>query len=25
METRIEVWLDETENRTWFLFEATRG
>ena len=20
----IEVWLDETENRTWFLFEATR-
>jgi starvation-inducible DNA-binding protein len=21
----IEVWLDETENRTWFLFEATRG
>jgi hypothetical protein len=21
----IEVWLDETEKRTWFLFEATRG
>jgi starvation-inducible DNA-binding protein len=21
----IEVWLDETENRIWFLFEATRG
>ncbi len=21
----IEVWLDETENRTWFLFEATRS
>ena len=20
----IEVWLDETENRTWFLFEATQ-
>ena len=20
----IEVWLDETENRSWFLFEATR-
>jgi starvation-inducible DNA-binding protein len=20
----IEVWLDETEKRTWFLFEATR-
>jgi starvation-inducible DNA-binding protein len=20
----IEVWLDETENRIWFLFEATR-
>jgi starvation-inducible DNA-binding protein len=20
----IEVWLDETERRTWFLFEATR-
>jgi starvation-inducible DNA-binding protein len=21
----IEVWLDEAEKRTWFLFEATRG
>jgi starvation-inducible DNA-binding protein len=21
----IEVWTDETEQRTWFLFEATRG
>ena len=21
----IEVWIDETERRTWFLFEATRG
>jgi starvation-inducible DNA-binding protein len=21
----IEVWLDETERRTWFLFEASRG
>jgi len=21
----IEVWIDETENRTWFLSEATRG
>jgi starvation-inducible DNA-binding protein len=20
----IEVWIDETERRTWFLFEATR-
>jgi starvation-inducible DNA-binding protein len=20
----IEVWVDETERRTWFLFEATR-
>jgi hypothetical protein len=20
----IEVWIDETEKRTWFLFEATR-
>jgi len=20
----IEVWIDETEHRTWFLFEATR-
>ena len=20
----IEVWLDETERRTWFLFEASR-
>jgi starvation-inducible DNA-binding protein len=21
----LEVWIDETERRTWFLFEATRG
>jgi starvation-inducible DNA-binding protein len=21
----IEVWIDETERRTWFLFEATRS
>jgi len=21
----IEVWIDETEQRTWFLYEATRG
>jgi starvation-inducible DNA-binding protein len=21
----IEVWIDETERRTWFLFEATRA
>jgi starvation-inducible DNA-binding protein len=21
----IEVWIDETERRTWFLYEATRG
>ena len=21
----IEVWIDETERRTWFLFEITRG
>ncbi len=21
----IEVWIDETERRTWFLFEASRG
>jgi starvation-inducible DNA-binding protein len=21
----IEVWIDETEQRTWFLFEATRS
>jgi starvation-inducible DNA-binding protein len=21
----IEIWIDETERRTWFLFEATRG
>lgn len=21
----IEVWIDETERRTWFLFESTRG
>jgi starvation-inducible DNA-binding protein len=21
----IEVWIDETEKRTWFLFESTRG
>jgi starvation-inducible DNA-binding protein len=21
----IEVWIDETENRTWYLYEATRG
>jgi starvation-inducible DNA-binding protein len=21
----IEVWIDEAERRTWFLFEATRG
>jgi starvation-inducible DNA-binding protein len=20
----LEVWIDETERRTWFLFEATR-
>jgi len=22
--SRLEVWIDETERRTWFLFEATR-
>ena len=21
----LEIWLDETERRTWFLFEASRG
>ena len=21
----IEIWSDETERRTWFLFEASRG
>jgi starvation-inducible DNA-binding protein len=21
----IEVWVDETERRAWFLFEASRG
>ena len=21
----IEVWIDETERRTWFLFEAAQG
>jgi len=21
----LEVWIDETERRTWFLFEATRN
>jgi starvation-inducible DNA-binding protein len=21
----IEVWIDEAERRTWFLFEASRG
>ena len=21
----MEVWIDETERRTWFLFEATRN
>jgi starvation-inducible DNA-binding protein len=21
----LEVWIDEAERRTWFLFEATRG
>jgi starvation-inducible DNA-binding protein len=21
----IEVWIDETERRTWFLFEASRS
>ena len=21
----IEIWLDQTEKRTWFLFEASRG
>ena len=21
----LENWIDETERRTWFLFEATRG
>jgi starvation-inducible DNA-binding protein len=21
----LEVWIDETERRTWFLFEAERG
>jgi N-carbamoyl-L-amino-acid hydrolase len=24
LEVLIEVWIDETERRTWFLFEATR-
>jgi starvation-inducible DNA-binding protein len=21
----IDIWLDQTEKRTWFLFEAARG
>jgi len=21
----IEIWIDETERRTWFLFDATRN
>ena len=21
----IEIWIDQTEKRTWFLFEAARG